>query len=44
MITIITILVWETVTDIKGVFNTPEWLDNLYEKVVDFWMCVIYGK
>ena len=33
----IIIMAWEITSDVKGVFNVPEWLDNAHEKVIDFW-------
>jgi hypothetical protein len=33
----IIIMAWEITSNVKGVFNVPEWLDNAYEKVVGFW-------
>lgn len=37
MFSMIIITAWEIVAEIKGVLNMPDWLNNLYEKVLDFW-------
>ena len=41
MITMLTFIVYETYAGIFGVFNTPDWLINWYEKVADFWMMIV---
>lgn len=37
MITMLTIIVYVTYTEIFGIFNTPDWLIDWHDKVVDFW-------
>ena len=41
MITMLTIIVYETYTGIFGVLNTPNWLINWHDKVTNFWMKLI---
>lgn len=37
MITLLTYMTYEIVTEIVGVLDTPDWLLNWYNKVSDFW-------
>jgi hypothetical protein len=34
---VIIIVAYEVVSEIKGAFDVPEWLDNAYEAVGNFW-------
>ena len=33
----IIILAYEITAEVKGALYTPAWLENLYERVCDFW-------
>ena len=35
LIGMIGIIIWEIVTDIKGIYDIPSWLDNVYKFIIE---------